>query len=113
MFFFDPGKLRQRVKLQAQGARTSDGGGGYTTRWRDVVGAGALPACFEALQGNEQLRAMQTEAQATHRVTIRYRSGVTAAMRFLLGSRAFEIVAPPVDPEERHQWLQILVREST
>lgn len=111
-FAMDPGHLRNEVILQAPGGRTSDGGGGFTQRWRARPG-GLRWARIRPLEGNERLRAMQTQANATHEVTIRYESGVTAAMRFVHEDRVLKIVSPPVDPDERHEWLQLLCREET
>lgn len=109
----DPGRLRHRLLLQEPGARTSDGGGGYTQRWRKSV-HGWVDAAIEPLEGTERLRAMQTQADATHQVTIRYRPGVSAKQRFLHSDgRVFKIVAPPADLNERHRWLEIMCREET
>jgi len=43
----------------------------------------------------------------SHRITIRYRTGVTAKCRILLGTRVFRITAPPRDTDERHRELVI------
>lgn len=113
-FTMDPGRLRDRVKLQAPSGRTSDGGGGYTTRFRNVVG-GDDWAAIEPLSTTEQLRAMQAQANVTHRLTVKYRTGVTAAMRWLAGERVLKIVGPPTDPgsPQARSWLTMLVREET
>lgn len=103
----EPGRLRHRVSLQGV-TRTDDGGGGYTEAWGDLA---TVWAAVEPLQGSEQIRAMQTEAAATHRVRMRYRAGVHAGQRVIHEGRGFEIVAPPVDPDERHVELVLLARE--
>lgn len=104
----NPGDLRHQVTLQGV-TRTDDGGGGYTEV--PVTIATGVWAAVEPLEGNERIRAMQTEASATHRVTLRYRSDVTAALRVVHEGRTLEVVSPPIDPEERHAELQLLCRE--
>lgn len=104
----DPGRLRERVKIQSD-AKASDGAGGYTLTTPALVAE--VWAAIEPLEGNEQIQAMQTEAKATHRVTIRYREGLKPSMRLLYGTRVFEVVAPPIDTDERHSTLTMLCRE--
>lgn len=111
-FALDPGRLRQQVEVRTPGARTSDGGGGFTRRYRRVYNA-MWDVEIRPLQGTERLRAMQTQANATHQITGRYRSDVTSATQLVHEGRTFKIVAPPIDPEERHEWLQVLAREET
>lgn len=111
-FVMDPGRLRNQVEVRAPGARTSDGGGGYTRRYRPTYGA-KWDVEIRPLQGTERLRAMQTQANATHQITGRYRSDVTSATQLVHEGRKFKVVAPPVDMEERHEWLQLLCREET
>lgn len=81
--------------------------GGYTETPTDVPN---IPAEVEPLQGNEQLQAMQTGMQRPHRFTMRYRTGMSAALTLLYGSRVFNIKSV-VDPEEKHRELIILADE--
>ena len=109
-FALDPGRLTHQVVIQGIGARTPDGGGGYATSYAEIAN-GTVWAEVRPLSGNERLRAMKTTANATHMVTIRYRNDVSAKNRILHDGRAFKIVAPPIDPDERHDWLQLLCSE--
>lgn len=104
----DPGRLNSRVKIQSD-AKTSDGAGGFTLAAPALVAE--VWANVEPLEGDEQIAAMQTEARATHRVTMRYREDVKASMRLLLGARVLEIVGAPIDTDERHSTLTMLCRE--
>ena len=45
------------------------------------------------LSGNEQINAMANEASVTHRVRMRYTDGLVPKMRFVVGSRTFEIMS--------------------
>lgn len=104
----NPGSLRHQVTIQGV-TRTDDAGGGYTEV--PVTIAAGVWAAVEPLEGTERIRAMQTEASATHRVRIRYRADVTAAQRVIHEGRALELVSPPIDREERHVELVLLCRE--
>lgn len=100
------GQLRHRVTIQ-EPIRAKDAGGGSTRTWTNVATVGAK---IEPLKGMERLRAMQIEDSVTHKVTIRYRSGVKAAQRLLFGTRAFNIRAA-LNLEERNLWLELLCDE--
>lgn len=112
MIAVDPGRLRHLIHLRRPGTRTPDGGGGYRRKYRPVVG-GPVRAEVKPIEGTERLRAMQTTGQATHRITMRYRSDVTADYQVVHEGRTFKLVAPPIDIEERHQWMELLAREET
>jgi SPP1 family predicted phage head-tail adaptor len=105
----DPGRLRHRVALQSMTA-TPDGSGGFSEAWATWT---TVWAAVEPLEGTERIRAMQTAADATHRVTLRYLPGVSAESRVLHEGRVFEVVSPPIDPEERHVWLILLCHEES
>lgn len=108
----DPGRLRHQVQIRKPGTRTPDGGGGFTRKYRPVVD-GIVWAEVRPIQGNERIRAMQTAANATHQVTMRYRSDLTADHQLIHEGRTLKIVSPPVDLDEQHQWLELLCREET
>jgi len=84
---FLPAKLNRRVELQAV-TQTPDGQGGFTEAW---VTAATLWAAIDPVKGYERYQAHQVQTPVSHKVTIRYRSGVTTKKRFLFGSRVFEI----------------------
>ncbi|MDB4952079.1 MAG: head-tail adaptor [Gemmatimonadetes bacterium] len=102
----NPGDLRQRVTLQSK-VRTPDGGGGGAEAWVDgkTVWAEVMP-----LDGRELVQAMQVHPSVSHRVTIRYRAGVSSAMRALYAGRVLDIRSV-VDRDERHEALQLLCVE--
>jgi SPP1 family predicted phage head-tail adaptor len=107
----NPGDFRHLVDIVGPGAQTPDGAGGYT-EGADVTVLSQVWARIEGLTGTEQLRAQQTVSQASHRVTLREWSGaVTPAMRVIFETRTFHIVAPPADPEEKRERLELLCRE--
>jgi len=65
---------------------------------------------IELLRGDERVRADRSEQAVTHRVTLRYRDGVTAAMRLVRGLRRFAIRSA-ADPDGRRRELVCLVEE--
>jgi len=65
---------------------------------------------LEPLRGSELLSAQQMQSEVTGKSTIPYVPGVTPAMRFLCGSRIYQILSV-IDPEERHCELQLMWKE--
>lgn len=86
---------------------TSDGFGGVIRRYAagpQVWGA------MEMVSAAERLRAERPEQAVTHRVTLRYREGVTGAMRLASGLRRFRIKTV-ADPDGQRRDLVCLVEE--
>lgn len=65
---------------------------------------------MEMLSGIERVRADRPEQALTHKVTLRYRDGVTAAMRLVSGLRRFAIRTAS-DPDGSRRELVCLVEE--
>ena len=80
---------------------------GYADSWADTA---TVWARIEPLSGRERLAAQRIEDTVTHRVTIRYRSGVSARQRIAFGVRVFNIRAV-LDVDERNEWLELLCEE--
>jgi len=109
-------RLRHRVTLQ-QEVQSADGAGGTNKTWADVVDlwaeitplTGAQTAASKG-SGKEVLFADQLQAEISHRIVVRYRDGVTTAMRLAYESRIFNIrfVA---NNNEFGQQLELLVQE--
>jgi len=84
-----------------------DGFGGVV---RSFTAGPQLWGALEMLSGSERWRAARPEQAVTHRVTLRYRPGVTAAMRLTSGLRRFAIRAAS-DPDGSRRELVCLVEE--
>lgn len=80
-------KLRHRVTLQGK-TTEGDGQGGFAETWGDVAD---LWVNLDPLKGVERIQAQQLQTPNTHRVLLRYRSGITTAMRLRYGTRIFDI----------------------
>ena len=102
-----PGTLRHRVSIQYP-VQTSDGMGGYTEEWAT---AAQRQAAIWPVSSRERLDALKLESEVTHRIRVRYLSGVTSKHRILFGSRAFNIIGAPINHEERNIHLDILATE--
>lgn len=105
------GELRHMVTLQSPAGTRNPNTGERTTTWTDVA---AIFALIEPVQGQEQFLAAQRQASTTHRIKIRYSSevaGVTAAWRFLFGTRVFTIDEPPRNVGEKNDHLEMLCTE--
>ena len=84
-----------------------DGFGGVI---RSYASGPQVWGAMEMLSGNERVRADRPEQALTHRITLRYREGVTGAMRLTLGLRRFAIRATS-DPDGSRRDLVCLVEE--
>jgi len=77
----DPGKLRERVTIQQATERRNSLGettlewSTFSERWASVLGAGQL------------------EVSITHRVRLRYVTGLTQQMRLIWRGRTLEVVS--------------------
>ena len=84
-----------------------DGFGGVV---RSFAPGPQLWGALEMISGSERRRADRPEQAVTHRVTLRYRPGITAAMRLTSGPRRFAIRAAS-DPDGAKRDLVCLVEE--
>lgn len=100
------GQLRHRVTLQSA-SQSTDSYGQVTLTWSDTA---TVWASVQPLQGREAERAKQIHKDVTHNVTIRYRSGVSTAQRFKLGSRYLNILSV-LNTDERNVELVCLCME--
>ena len=101
------GQLRHRVEIQSRAAtrtrgQVTEAWTTYTTGW----------ASIEPRSGRELERAHMVVADATHKVGIRYYSGVSTRDRFLFGTRKLNI-ASVVNVEERDRELILICVEQT
>lgn len=61
--------------------------------------------------GSEVFEADRVVAQTIYRVRIRYRAGITAKHRVLVGDRVFHLLEPPQNVDERSRELVLRVVE--
>jgi len=99
------GRLRHAVILYAP-VETQNTYGEPEVRWQKVAD---LWARIEPLQGREYFAAKQAVSEIEARLTIRYRSDVTAKMKITHGAIDYLIEAI-INPEERNRELQLMCR---
>ncbi len=95
-----PGAMRKRIVIQSP-IDTSDGAGGAMTVWAPLYSA---YASVEPLSGRDRAEMMAAQSDISHTVTMRFRPGVSAKCRVLLGARVFRVIVAR-DIEERHRQL--------
>lgn len=103
-----PGALRSRAALESR-TDTPDGAGGGTPQWTTLamLWVNVAPQRAVATYPADGQRQM-----VTHVITLRYRTGITNAMRFRIGARLFDINAVH-DPDERRIRLACACEEVT
>ena len=82
------GRLRHRVTIQSKSV-TRDAYGGEVITWQDDV---TVWGSVEPLRGREYIEGKQEQADVTHKIFLRYRSGITPTSRLQHDSRNFEVV---------------------
>ena len=103
------GTLRHRVDIEQQVHTQNPQTGEMVTTWS--VFAASIPASIEPLSAREFVQAAATQSQVTARVVMRYRAGVTAAMRIKHGSTIYNIHGVLADKVSGQEYLTLPVSE--
>ena len=103
------GELRDYIRLQKPTYTTDDAGAVMPTTWTTQA---SVWAKVEPLSDSMSAQAAQAFGSISHRVTIRYYSGITSGWRMLYGSRVLDVVGPPRDVEERHVYMELRCNET-
>ena len=101
------GELNKLIDIQ-QVSHVSDNMGGTTDTWSAY--ASSIWAAIWPISAKEQVMSAREEMEITHRVKIRYLSGLTAKMRIKYGTRYFDITSI-INTEERGKEMILLARE--
>lgn len=102
------GKMRHRITIE-QKTKVSDGAGGYTESWVPFV---TVWASIDPVSGKEFFEAQQTQSSVSHKIRIRYKSGVLPAMRVNFKGRIFGIESV-INWEERNRDMLLMCSEVT
>jgi SPP1 family predicted phage head-tail adaptor len=100
------GALNRRITIQTR-STSQDSWGQQVTTWTDAISCWAQ---VEPLEGRELQMAMAINVSISHRITILYRSSVTAAQRVVYQGRILNITAV-LDVDTAHEQLQLLCGE--
>ena len=100
------GALRQRLEIQSA-TETPDSAGEPVPSWSTDQ---TVWASIEPVSGGEALTSERVFATATHRIRIRYTSGLTNKMRGKFGTRIFDFQSIR-NLEERNREIEIMALE--
>lgn len=102
------GKLRHLIQLQTV-TQTADATGQRIETW---VNGPTVWASIEPASSREQFINAQMKIYVTHKITMRYISGVDGTMRATYNGRVFNFQGNPLNFEERNIYLVIMAVES-
>ena len=100
------GSLRHKIVFQ-QLTVANDTWGHSSETWTDEF---TTYASIWTLRGVERMESMKLDNEITHKIRVRYRSGLHPKMRIRFGERYFNILSM-VDPDERHIYYEIMADE--
>ena len=106
------GQLRHRLTIQAITASSKNSYGERIETVQSSSESVTVWGSVDPLMGRELEAARQVESMVTHRIMIRYRSGVTPRSQVVHKTRTFEIESIQ-NPGERNDWLTLMCKEST
>ena len=101
-------ELNKRISILAN-SKISDGMGGTTTTTLTIIPS--LWAAIWPVSAKEIINNQAVTMTITHRIRIRYRKVMKPSWIIQCGNRKFNIVGI-TDPNESHEWLDILAKES-
>jgi SPP1 family predicted phage head-tail adaptor len=104
----NPGKLRHKITIQKL-INTQDTFGQPVEQWIDV--AIGVRASVEPLVGKQYFAAETINSELTHKIGMRYRTGITPNMRIKFKDRYFSIIGPPINYKELNIELQLMCKE--
>lgn len=81
--------------------------GGFTEGWSSLMD---VWASIDPVKGYEKFQAAQYETPVTHKIMIRYVSGITTSNRILYGARILNI-KEIINVEENNFFLKLTVME--
>jgi SPP1 family predicted phage head-tail adaptor len=86
---------------------TPDSYGTQTEGWSNVAGLSEVKGHMRRLSANEIIQNEKRGYNSTHRFYCNYTSSITAGMRIVYSGSNYKIVAPPDNPHEQNEFLQI------
>lgn len=104
----DPGKLKHLVDV-VMPVKDRASTSGHEREAPKLVAR--VRAAIEPAATQDIWQAAQVQTKVTHRITIRYRPGVTGEMWIMFRGRKFSIVGEPMNPEEQNIFLVMMCCE--
>lgn len=106
------GQLRELVKIQSPSS-TQDEYGYSGSAWSDVftTGSGYTHASVQPVNGREYFSGREMQNPVTHRVRMRFQSGVIPKMRVLVGGSRILQIESVINVDERDRELVLMCKE--
>ncbi len=101
------GDFRDLIVIE-QPTRTADDRGGQSVAWGTFISPWAR---IDPQSGDKRMFAGQIRPTVSHKIYIRYQTGVLTTMRVVFGSRTFAILAV-IDFEELHEYIELRCEEN-
>ena len=101
------GQLKHLIDIQVA-LNSRDSYGASTQEW--VTFLSGIRASVEPLAGKEFFAAQKIDAEITHSLNIRYRTGIKPSMRVKFGTRYFDIKSV-IDVKEQRKELHLMCVE--
>jgi SPP1 family predicted phage head-tail adaptor len=99
-------KLNKRIVIESK-TQTPDDYGGNTVAWATFA---TVWAQIKPIKWLERFHSEKLENEVTHKIVIRYKTGIKANMRILYDSRYFQITGI-TDIDEAKRYIEILAQE--
>lgn len=101
------GRLRHRVTIEEL-ASELDSDGAQVDSWITFGDGRALPAEISPLSARELIAAQAVHSKVTTRIRLRYRTGITAAMRVRHRDMVYEIEGVIPDPDSGRRFITLM-----
>ena len=102
------GNLRHRIALQRKQQTQNPQTGALLTTW---VTEATVWAAVEPLSAREFVAAQAVQSNVSVRITVRYRPGITAAMRILHDGKVYGITGVLADKNSGREYLTLPCEE--
>lgn len=103
----EAGKLRHNIDIQQQ-VIGQDSYGEAINTWTNVYSS--VYASVDPIRGREFFSGEKFNSEITHRIRMRYKTGILPKMRIKFGNRYFDI-ENIINSEERNIMLEIMAKE--
>ena len=108
----NPGKLNKRITIKKLPAsQDSFGDQAEITDVSQLDDIATVWASIMPLRGRDLLAAEKFNSEITHRIQIRYRPGITAAILIIFNSRTFKLIGPPINVSEQNVLIELMCKE--
>lgn len=105
-FAMNPGEFRHTITFQELSTMQNDYGEPID-EWKDIA---TTKAAIYPISGKEFYAAETVNSEVSHKINMRYKSGLKPSMRIKFGSRYFNIISI-INFQERNIMLQLMCKE--